>query len=272
MTNSEHAFDHLTEFAPTDTLKNRLIERRKRIIDQNLVYLEGKRVLDLASNNGRWAYTAAAAGAAEVVGVEGRQDKVEEARSFIAEFNLDKKVTFHVGDIYDWLFENKESFDTVLLLGIYYHIMDHYMLLKLIARAQPSCIIIDSGFIRTFKPYIWLKQEDPNLHLNALPAFPGQKEEIVGHISLGLMNQFAWNCGYKCEPVMWDPAEVEDKESVQDYMMGRRYTLRLTKMQGNADPNWRDRFIGPLTALNPNFQFLFKDGKEQLVAVDDRCK
>jgi len=156
-------------------------------------------------------------------------------------------------------------------MGIYYHIMDHYMLLRLIARAKPKCIIIDSGFIRTFRPYIWLKQEDPNLHMNALPAFSGQKEEVVGHISLGLMNQFAWNCGYKCEPVMWNPKEVEYKETVQDYMMGRRYTLRLTKMQGNEDLDWRDRYYKPLTVLNPRFKYLFEEDKEHL-AIDDRCK
>jgi SAM-dependent methyltransferase len=266
---NEH--ENLTDFVPTKELKNRLIEREKRIIGENLDYLKDKKVLDLACNNGRWSYAAAVAGAKEVVGIEGREDKVEEARAFISKFNLDKKVEFQQGDIYDWLFENRETFDTVLCLGIYYHIMDHYMLLRLIARAKPECIIIDSGFIRAFSPYVWLMQEDPSIHLNALPAFSGQKEEVVGHISLGLMNQFAWNCGYKCEPLMWNPEEVDDTASVQDYMMGRRFTLRLTKMNGNEDPDWRVRYYGPLVALNPRFKYLFEEGKEHL-AIDDRCK
>ncbi|MEN8128797.1 MAG: class I SAM-dependent methyltransferase, partial [Pseudomonadota bacterium] len=197
----------LTSFAPTQNLKDRLVERHKRIIDKNLHYIKNKSVLDLASNNGRWAYAARVAGATKVLGVEGRDDKVMEARRLIEEAGLEGKVSFCVADIFDWLFNNVEKFDTVLVLGIYYHIMDHYILLRLIKRAQPECIIVDSGFVRTFRSYIWIKRENPNEHLNALPAFQGQKEEVVGHISLGLMNQFAWNCGYICEPVLWDPHE-----------------------------------------------------------------
>lgn len=235
----------------------RLQERHKRIVEANLDAISGKSVLDLACNNGRWSFAAIQAGASSVVGVEGRQDKVDEARSIFDRLGTRSGYEFHVGDMYDWLHDNKSrQFDTVFCLGVYYHVMDHHRLLTSMARLQPQTIIIDSGFVRSFRNSVHVQTEDPSEHRNALPKFKDQKAEFAGFVSLGLMIQMAWNLGYNCRPVLWDPAAVANKQSVHDYMMGRRFTVRLDKTGLHRDADWQDHWKPALVALNEKFGML----------------
>lgn len=262
-----------SEFSSANpTILARLQERHKRIIDANADAIAGKRVLDLASNNGRWSYGALAAGAKSVTSVEGRPDKVEEARQIMEKLGIAGDCTFHVGDIYDWLYENRgAAVDTIFCLGIFYHIMDHYRLLTLMARTAASTIIIDSGFVRSFRNSVHVQLEDPAAHRNALPKFEGQRAEFAGFVSLGLMIQMAWNLGFSCRPITWAPAEVEDREAVHDYMIGRRYTLRLDRTGAHQDTDWKASWHSALVALNPRFANLF-DRKTHDSAVDDRVR
>ena len=249
-----------SRFSPSPRGVARLEERFKRIITANRAeHFEGKRVLDLAANNGRWTCAAAEAGASEVVAVEGRADKVVEAQELATQLGVAERCKFIVGDIYDWLYENRAArFDTILCLGIFYHIIDHYQLVRLMARLQPKCIIIDSGFVRSFALLVHVKTENPSSHKNALPAFEGQKSEVVGLVTLGLMNQMAWNCGYIVDPVIWDPAEVSNKHSVKDYLSARRFTLRLLKRNHvlGSDDDWQERWRSALVRLAPKFEKL----------------
>lgn len=260
------------DFGETPRARNRLAERHKRIVDANIEHIRGKSVLDLASNNGRWCYAACAAGARKVQGVEGRAEKAAEGLELIAKNGFGGSCAIDVADIYDWLFANQqERFDTIFCLGIYYHVLDHNLLLKLMARVQPECIIIDSGFVRSFDLLVHIQTENPSLHLNALPAYPNQDQEMVGIVSLGMVQRMAWKCGYRVEPVIWNPTEVEDKTSVHDYLKGLRYTLRLRKMTGHIDDDWKTRWRPALKALNPKFESLV-DEPATLIGVDPRAK
>ncbi len=250
--------------------EKRLLERQKRIIDANLDAIDGKAVFDLAANNGRWSYAAIAAGASKVVSIEGRENRADEARAFFKKIGISDQVDVNVGEMHNWLFENSNlRVDTVFCLGIYYHIMNHYMLLQQLAALQPKTMIVDSGFVRSFRNSVHVQCEDPNLHRNALKVHDGQKSEFAGFVSLGLMIQMAWNLGYNCKPVLWDPAEIEFKETVQDYLMGRRYTLRLDKMDEFENTNWKDEWRDALGRLNPKFlNLLERDTHDG--AVDNR--
>jgi SAM-dependent methyltransferase len=247
----------------------RLQERFKRVITVNQRdHIQGKRVLDLAASNGRWSCAAAEAGAAEVVAVEGREARVQQAIKEAERLDVASRCKFIVGDMYDWLYDNRnERFDTVFCLGVYYHVMDHYQLLKLMVRLQPNCIIIDSGFVRSFQLAVHVQSEDPSLRKNALPVFEGQTGELVGLVSLGMMNQMAWNCGYVVEPVVWDPQDVANRQSVKDYMAARRYTLRLLRQTNllGSDQKWQDRWRPALRALNPKYEQLLDPEKAHLV-------
>jgi len=250
----------------------RLLERKKRIIDANLDAISGKTIVDLASNNGRWSYAAIEAGATKVISIEGRQERIDDAKQYFSDLKVSDKIETNCGDMYHWLFENADLRpDTVFCLGIYYHIMDHYFLLKQIANLQPKTVIIDSGFVRSFRNSVHVQLENPDRHLNALKVHPDQQAEFAGFVSLGLMIQMSWNLGYSCRPVIWDPAELDSPSSVQDYLMGRRYTLRLEKMDGHIDSDWKSSWRSALKALNPKFEILL-DKEQHDFRIDDRVR
>jgi SAM-dependent methyltransferase len=250
----------------------RLQERHLRIVDANPDAFSGKRVIDLACNNGRWSFAALQAGAANVTGVEGRPEKVEEARRIFERLGAPGRYQFEVGDIYDWLHDRSpEPVDTVLCLGVFYHIMDHHRLMSLMARTGCQTIVIDSGFVRSFRNSVHVQMEDPAAHRNALPKFAGQAAEFAGFVSLGLMIQMAWNLGFNCRPVLWDPAAINDKISVQDYLMGRRFTVRLERTGRHSDPEWQDHWRPAMVAVNPKFGALF-DRATHDHATDDRVR
>ena len=259
-------------FAADDRNTARMSERVKRIVLANPDAYHGRRVLDLAANNGRWTYAAAVAGAAQVTSVEGRADMVAEARVHLTRAGVANICDLHQGDMFDFLAQpDAGGFDTILCLGVFYHVMDHARLLRLMTRQQPQAILIDSGFLRSFRAQVHVQFEDPDDPLNALPAYAGQPMEPVGTISLGLMLQLAWNNGYRCRPMIWDPAEVADRGAVQDYMSGRRYTLRLDRITGHADPDWQAPWRDALTRLQPKFADLFDPERHDRV-TDARAR
>ena len=55
----------------------RMNKRFEALIEPNKDVVSGAKVLDLASHDGRWCYAFAGAGAASVVGIEGRQEMVD---------------------------------------------------------------------------------------------------------------------------------------------------------------------------------------------------
>ena len=253
-------------------LLDRLIERHRRIIDSNLDAIKNRTILDLAANNGRWSYAAIAAGANKVISIEGREQKVNDAKKAFEKLAISDRVDLNTGDMYLWLNKNsKLKVNTVFCLGIFYHVMDHYMLLKQISNISPEAIIIDSGFVRSFRNSVHIQTENPNKHLNTLQVYEGQQKEIVGFVSLGLMIQMAWNLGYSCRPIVWDPKEINNRNCVHDYLMGRRFTLRLNRTSKFEDPNWKDKWRDALTTLDPKFVGLF-DRETHDALTDDRVR
>jgi len=182
-------------------------------------------------------------------------------------------INFIAGDIFEYLYDNRTTqVDTILCLGIYYHIMDHYHLLRLMAKLNPKTIIIDSGFLRSFRNCTLVSTENPQQHKNAIAAYEGQTEEVYAQVSLGLMIQMAWNCGYRVTPMIWNKSDVNDINSVRDYIVGRRFTLRLEKTSPiSARENWKEAWLPALTALNPNFGGLL-DRETHDRFVDQRVK
>jgi len=249
----------------------RLNERLKRIVDANKDAFDGKTLIDLAANNGRWSYAAVAAGAKHVHSIEWRQERIDDALGYFKTLGVSDKISTNQGDMFRWLDNFQGDVDTVLCLGVYYHIMDHYMLLRKMAAVDPTVIIIDSGFVRSFRNSVHIQLEDPSAHLNTSGVFEGQTVELVGFVSLGLLIQMSWNLGYSCKPVVWNPKTIPDPSVVQDYMMGRRYTVRLDKMDGNRDSNWAGAWREALVTLNPKFELLM-DKKTHDLMVDTRAK
>ena len=77
---------------------DRMCFRHIGIIQRNKDLFQGKRVLDLASHDGRWSFAAIKAGAKEVVGVEARPQLIEAANETMIDLGVKSQIEFHQGD------------------------------------------------------------------------------------------------------------------------------------------------------------------------------
>ncbi len=213
---------------------NRLNARYRTFLLPNAERLKGKRVLDLASHDGRWSYACLVNGAAHVTGVEVRQELIDKS-SYIIRGEMREKVRFLQGDVFDVvprLIAGGEKFDLILCLGIFYHIMDHHRLMKLMAAFHPELIILDTGLIDSDEPVVKLKTERTGDFLNSGENFAGQHEAVVGLVSRGGMELMAKSFGYATCYETWEGSSFTDRSLLHDYFQtsafgARRYTLYL---------------------------------------------
>lgn len=141
-------FDDHPEFLETSTTaasRGRLNLRHLAMIDHHRDVLEGARVLDIASHDGRWTFAALEAGAAHVTGVEGRTDLVENARRTLAAKGVDaSRYDFVTGDVHDVLTQGVGQMDVVMCLGFLYHTLRYPELLAGIRATGARHVIVDS--------------------------------------------------------------------------------------------------------------------------------
>ncbi|MBC7156888.1 MAG: methyltransferase domain-containing protein [Rhodobacteraceae bacterium] len=225
-------FDFLRDVAPydrDDATVARLNRRHALIVEPFVPWLKGARVLDLACHDGRWSYALAAAGAAEVVGVEGRQELIDRFAHF-PQTGFKGRVSLRRDDIFADLEARRargERFDVVALYGIFYHVMDHFRLLRLVKALGPKLVIIDSEFMDVDNPMIQLVRNDVTNHLNAIPI-GDERFLVVGVPSRRATDAMAESLGYR--PV-WVDAEAivgDDRRGVQDYFRARNRKIRAT--------------------------------------------
>jgi len=197
----------------------RLNKRHQMIVEPFRGELDGARVLDLAAHDGRWSYALAEAGAAQVIGIEARQELVDRFERF-PETDYKARVDLRQGDIFEALegfIKAGETFDVVAVFGIYYHIMDHFRLLQLIRKVGAKVVLIDSEFSVRKMPLIELVFEKTSIDLCAAPQMPGQERAIIGIPSFTALNSMAKALDFD---TVWTRSHEqfrEDKRGVQDY-------------------------------------------------------
>lgn len=215
-------FDFITSIPPyseKSTSKIRLNKRHRMIVEPFRGQLAGTRVLDLAAHDGRWSYALAEAGAGEVIGVEARQELIDRFEHFPAS-DFKQRVELRQGDLFEALedfVDDGEEFDVVALYGIYYHIMDHFRVLKLIRDLGAGVILIDSEFLLRPGPVIELVFERTHKSLNAVPQIRGQERAVIGIPSFKAMESMAHALDYD---VIWtntDEVFGADTAGIQDY-------------------------------------------------------
>lgn len=107
--------------------------------------IEGKKVLDLASHDGRFSHACLKLGASHVTGVEGRQYLIDTATQTMTSLGYSsKQYDFIQGDVYDYMKEIKPGqYDTILCLGIFDHTVRQIEMVRELQRLKPDCFILD---------------------------------------------------------------------------------------------------------------------------------
>lgn len=139
-------FDQFPRFyqtSQTSPFPDRLNARHKAIIERNSQHFAGKRVLDIASHDGRWTFAALKAGASHVVGIEPRQELIDNARMTFREYGIqDGTHQLWTSGVMEAI--DGAQVDTVLCLGFYYHTRHHVDLLDKIERTGARFVVIDT--------------------------------------------------------------------------------------------------------------------------------
>jgi hypothetical protein len=132
----------------TGAYRDRLNWRAEILLTRNREVLEGKRVLDLASHDGRFSYACLKLGASRVVGIEeGRPHLIQSSNENLRKLGYpDGVFEFRQGDIFDRRATiPRGAFDTILCLGWLYHTVRQIELMREFQRLRPAHLILDTG-------------------------------------------------------------------------------------------------------------------------------
>jgi SAM-dependent methyltransferase len=142
----------------TNALPNRLNWRAEMLLTRNQNLIEGKRVLDIASHDGRFSYACLKLGASHVTGVEGREELVKNSESNLKEFDK-KTFNFIQGDIFD-IFQSFKpgDFDTILCFGFLYHTLRQLEFFSEVKRLVPEALILDTTVCKVPPVFKMLQQ------------------------------------------------------------------------------------------------------------------
>jgi len=142
-------------FLAHDTRKNRwaipyhsecLNARLKVLLIQNQKFIKGKKILDVGSHMGTFAYAALKSGADFIHGIDSEGKMIVLGKNLFQELNVSKEsYSMQVCDAMQYLESVEEkSFDTVLCLGMLYYTTEPYRLLKLMLKAARETVILDT--------------------------------------------------------------------------------------------------------------------------------
>jgi len=176
------------------------------------------------------------AGAANTHGIEGRKESAEKAKTILGGFDQNSW-SMETGDVYEsipQLVKKNRVFDTVLCLGLFYHVYDHWKLLQLMASVQPDVIVIDSLFLNNLLPVSIVHFDIVDDPSNAIASVKNQRFSPVGDPSIGLMNAMAAILGYHCHWPTYD--DLGDTTGLEDYAQKLRHTAVLSKQDNPACP------------------------------------
>lgn len=127
--------------------------------------LTGARILDVACNCGLWSSIYIKGyGAKSVVGIEGRELFVNQAKMLYEDLDILDRAEFILGDVMDIDYASLGHFDFVLCAGLLYHITDHENLLSRLAGTGAEHMLLDTRICKTAKTH----PERPGLHFNSI--------------------------------------------------------------------------------------------------------
>ena len=120
--------------------------RIDNLLTRNLDCFKGKRILDIGSHIGTFAYSALEMGAEFVQGIDTEEKTIERGQKLFQQLKVpEPRYNLKVDDAFRYL-ENLEegSFDTVLCLGTLYYMVEPYRLLKLMQKVAKEAVLLDT--------------------------------------------------------------------------------------------------------------------------------
>ena len=120
--------------------------RIDNLLTRNLDCIKDKRILDIGSHMGTFAYSALEMGAEFVQGIDTEVKTVERGQKLFQQLKVpESRYSLKVDDAFRYL-ENLEegSFDTVLCLGTLYYMVEPYRLLKLMQKVAKEAVLLDT--------------------------------------------------------------------------------------------------------------------------------
>jgi hypothetical protein len=230
-------FDDHPRFLETSTTKAesaRLSRRHAVMIERQRELLAGKRVLDIASHDGRWSFSALrGASASHVTGIEARPELVAAAEENMAHYDVDPaSYRFISADVFDVLGDTDAhgiDVDVVMCLGFLYHTLRFSDLFLGIRRLAPSHLLLDTVVFPSPKTVLRLFGEDTSKESagtdNTL-AHGGRL--LTGRPSVSALSLMLDVHGFEVvEKIDWS-AHLEreglDADACEDYVEGRRVT------------------------------------------------
>jgi 2-polyprenyl-3-methyl-5-hydroxy-6-metoxy-1,4-benzoquinol methylase len=211
----------------------RVNARAKAILLPIADEIKGKRILDLGAHDGRWSWGALKLGASHATAIEWRQAAIDFGLPLFR--GMEDRYRPIQGEIFEVLSKLHESYDIIFNLGIFYHIMDHYRLLRSMRDMKPSLIVLDTGLIDVDESFIRLEMEDTSHIMNAA-ADPGNVsgKNVIGFVSRGALRLMCESLGLSVQYVPWVAEEHPDKGMIEDYFPAsspvgkkRRFTIHL---------------------------------------------
>lgn len=216
----------------------RLNLRHAAIIETNLDAIRGRRILDIASHDGRWSFAALMAGADHVTGIEAQPGLVASAVETMAEYGISPdRYQFFAGDVHEVINDlTPESFDTIFCFGFLYHTVHHMRLFSSIARLRPPDLIIETGVCLDADAVVRLVEEDSGAFANALKSdYEISDWVLVGWPSVAALEMMLAHIGYgQIDHYDWQAHDLGGLPEMANYYDGRRITLRASKSAKSA--------------------------------------
>jgi SAM-dependent methyltransferase len=226
------SFPRFYDASATSSSRGRLNLRYEAIFGENRDVFAGARVLDLASHDGRWSLAALKTGAAEVVGIEARENLAAAARANLREYGEDeRRVRFLAGDLFTVLGEEALQADVVLCLGFLYHTLRYGELLRKIRDLAPRYFIVDTNVIPLVRrPWVRIANQPTDRQRNAAEdaeSYAGRA--LVGTPSIPALSVLLETYDFEIERFSDWAALIRDNpdlKGVGGYAVGRRITAR----------------------------------------------
>jgi SAM-dependent methyltransferase len=200
---------------------NRHTERRRYFFDALLRAtggtLAGRRVLDLGCNAGFWSLQAIEADADFVLGIDGREQAIEQARLvFEAKGVEQQRHRFEVGNLFEHPIA--ESFDVVLCLGLLDVTARPLELFELMSATGAELLVIDTGISRITPAVFEVSSlSDPNNAIDHTITLVPSRRAVV---------ELAAQFGYSTVALAH---EMLDYSGLDDYRRGRRLAFLCSR-------------------------------------------